>query len=78
MLRGLGAVLYTHAYYNQLLSVAASEAGYDDISGPEDGLISNEDEVADLVDRTRAELGAVIRNGDQPARSSGKLSWFHT
>jgi hypothetical protein len=77
-LRSYGAVNYIHAHYNKLLSVAASEAGYDDISGPEDGLISNEDEVADLVDRTRAELGAVIRNVDQTARGSGKLSLFHT
>jgi hypothetical protein len=56
-----------------MLSVAASEAGYDDISEPEDGLISNEDEVADLVDRARGELGAVIRNVDQTTRGSGKL-----
>jgi hypothetical protein len=56
----------------QLLSIAASEAGYDDISEPEDGLISNEDDVADLVDRARGELGAVIRNADQTTRGSGK------
>ncbi len=55
-----------------MLSIAASEAGYDDVSEPEDGLISNEDEVADLVDRTRAELGSVIRNAEQPTPGSGK------
>jgi hypothetical protein len=59
-----------------LLSVAASEAGYDDVSEPEDGLISNEDEVAELVDRTRAELGSVIRNAEQPTSRSGKCQFL--
>jgi hypothetical protein len=57
-----------------LLSVAASEAGYDDVSEPEDGLISNEDDTADLVDRTRAELGHAIRNPEQTTHRNGKLS----
>ncbi len=55
-----------------MLSITASEAGYDDISEPEDGLISNEDEVADLVDRARGELRVVIRNADQATRGAGK------
>ena len=59
-----------------MLSVAASEAGYDDVSEPEDGLISNEDEVADLVDRTRAELGSVIRTFEQPTPGSGKCQFL--
>ena len=63
-------------YHNILLSVAASEAGYDDVSEPEDGLISNEDEVAELVDRTRAELGSVIRNAEQPTPGSGKCQFL--
>ncbi len=64
--------LYIVTLYNHLLLIAASEAGYDDISEPEDGLISNEDEVADLVDRTRAELGHVIRNPERPTHGTGK------
>ncbi len=68
----LALYLYTYTLYNRLLYIAASEAGYDDISEPEDGLISNEDEMADLVDRTRAELGHVIRNPERPTHRTGK------
>ncbi len=56
-----------------LFFLAASEAGYDDVSEPEDGLISNEDDTADLVNRTRAELGHAIRNPEQTSHRNGKL-----
>ncbi len=56
-----------------IIFVAASEAGYDDVSEPEDGLISNEDDTADLVNRTQAELGHAIRNPEQTTHRNGKL-----
>jgi hypothetical protein len=40
----------------------ASEAGYDDVSEPEEDLISQGEDVAELVNRTQAELGPVIRD----------------
>jgi hypothetical protein len=56
------------------LILAASETGYDDISEPDQGLISNGDDVEDLLERTRADLGPVIRNAEPPPqRHTGKL-----
>ena len=64
---------HTNANYIVIIFLAASEAGYDDVSEPEDGLISNEDDTADLVNRTRAELGHAIRNPEQTSHRNGKL-----
>lgn len=54
------------------LFLAASEAGFDDVSEAEEGLISNGEDMEDLLERTRNDLGPVIRNAEQPQRPPGK------
>jgi hypothetical protein len=49
----------------------ASEAGYDDVSEPEEDLISQGEDVAELVNRTQAELGPVIRDAGSLQTAQG-------
>jgi hypothetical protein len=56
-----------------LVFVTASEAGFEDVSEPDGGLISQGDEVEDLVARTQAELGPVIRDVASLNTASGNL-----
>jgi hypothetical protein len=42
------------------------------VSEAEEGLISNGEDMEDLLERTRNDLGPVIRNAEQPQRPPGK------
>jgi hypothetical protein len=71
--RGVYWIKLGYAINLVLCILAASEAGYDDVSEADEGLISNGDDVEDLLQRTRNDLGPVIRNTETLQRRPGKF-----